>query len=450
MKKVITYGSFDLFHEGHYRLLERAKALGDYLIAGVTTARYDESRGKLNVVDSLTERIDNVRKTGFVDEIVVEDHIGQKVEDVIKHKIDVFTVGSDWAGAFDYLKDYCEVVYLERTKDISSTMLRAKNYNILRVGIIGSGRIASRFAVEARYVSGVNIRGVFNPRFGGAGEFAKRHRLALATDNLEELFSCCDAVYVASPHETHREYITLSLSAGKHVLCEKPMSLKREDCAAAFELAARKRLVLMEAMKTALCPGFSQLYGVVRSGEIGSVRDVEACFTKLVPKTSREWTGGCPGAFTELASYPLFAIARFFGCEYSGVRFESFFDENGADYYSKAYFRYPNGLATAKVGIGVKSEGEMIISGTTGYIVVKAPWWRTTEFEVRRENPNQREPFYSRFLGDGLRYELSGFLSLINGGEGGRHKITAEESCFMADIIEQFGAFAKTRAEGSV
>ena len=87
MKKVITYGSFDLFHEGHYNLLKRAKALGDYLIVGVTTEQYDESRGKLNIVDSLDKRIENVRQTGFADEIIVEDHPGQKVEDVQKYDI---------------------------------------------------------------------------------------------------------------------------------------------------------------------------------------------------------------------------------------------------------------------------------------------------------------------------------------------------------------------------
>lgn len=78
MKKVITYGSFDLFHEGHYKILKRAKELGDYLIVGVTTEQYDESRGKLNIIDSLDERIENVRKTGLADKIIVEDHIGQE------------------------------------------------------------------------------------------------------------------------------------------------------------------------------------------------------------------------------------------------------------------------------------------------------------------------------------------------------------------------------------
>ena len=124
MKRVITYGTFDLFHEGHYRLLERAKALGDYLVVGVTTEGYDQSRGKLNVVDSLMTRIENVRKTGFADEIIIEESTGQKFRDIKKYQIDIFTVGSDWTGYFDYLKDYCEVVYLPRTPEISTTQIK--------------------------------------------------------------------------------------------------------------------------------------------------------------------------------------------------------------------------------------------------------------------------------------------------------------------------------------
>ena len=172
MKKVITYGTFDLFREGHYRLLERAKALGDYLIVGVTTENYDKSRGKLNVVDSLVTRIENVRKTGFADEIIIEEVYGQKVNDIQKYNVDIFAIGSDWRGAFDYLKDYCQVVYLERTKNVSSTMLRQQKRQIQRIGIIGTGRIAHRFLQEARLVSGVSIQGVYNPHENSAKKFA--------------------------------------------------------------------------------------------------------------------------------------------------------------------------------------------------------------------------------------------------------------------------------------
>ena len=174
MTKVITYGTFDLFHEGHYRLLKRAKELGDYLIVGVTTEAYDKARGKLNVVDSLVTRIENVKKTGFADEIIVEESAGQKFSDICKYNIDIFTVGSDWTGSFDNLEDYCKVVYLERTKNISSTMLREQNCAIQRIGIIGTGRIANRFLPESRLVSGVSIQGVYNPHKESAVQFAKK------------------------------------------------------------------------------------------------------------------------------------------------------------------------------------------------------------------------------------------------------------------------------------
>ena len=135
-KKVITYGSFDLFHEGHYQLLKRAKELGDYLIVGVTTEHYDRLRGKLNLVDSICTRITNVQNTGFADEVIVEDHEGQKIEDIQKYGIDVFTLGSDWVGRFDYLRQYCEVVYLPRTVGISSSDIRNIRQKIVRLGII--------------------------------------------------------------------------------------------------------------------------------------------------------------------------------------------------------------------------------------------------------------------------------------------------------------------------
>ena len=136
MKKVITYGTFDLFHQGHYNILKRARELGDYLVVGVTSESYDIERGKLNVQDSLLKRIENVRKTGFADEIIVEEYQGQKLNDITKYNIDLLVVGSDWRGKFDYLKNYCEVVYLERTKNISSTKLRSEGMCIPRTFLL--------------------------------------------------------------------------------------------------------------------------------------------------------------------------------------------------------------------------------------------------------------------------------------------------------------------------
>lgn len=438
MKKVITYGSFDLFHEGHYRLLQRAKALGDYLIVGVTTEHYDESRGKMNVINSLMERVENVKNTGFADEIIIEDHFGQKIEDIIKYNIDVFTVGSDWTGAFDYLKDYCDVVYLERTKGISSSQLRS-NYKILKIGIIGTGRIASRFVPEAKYVSGVNAESVYNPNIESAKKFAKKFQLKTYTDDLKKFFETIDAVYIASPHGTHYEYIKSALEHKKHVICEKPMVLKKMQAEELFALAKENGCILMEALKTAFCPGFSQVLNIARSGTIGAIRDVEACFTKLVSADTRELSDTeIGGSFTELASYTLLPMIKLLGIHYEDVRFDSFTDENGVDLYTKAYVRYKNAMATSKTGLGVKSEGQLVISGTRGYIIVEAPWWKTTSFEVRYENTSHNEKYFSKFLGDGLRYELSNFVSAVNGNKQKLEKLTREDSIVLAELMEKF------------
>lgn len=438
MTKVITYGTFDLFHEGHYRLLQRAKQLGDYLIVGVTTEEYDRARGKLNVIDSLMTRIENVKKTGFADEIIIEESTGQKFRDIQKYKIDIFTVGSDWIGQFDYLKDYCKVVYLERTKNISSTMLRTQSKRIQRIGIIGTGRIAERFMPEAKLVSGISTQGVYNPHAESAFRFAEKWEINAYQDP-EEFFAAIDAVYIASPHETHYGYIKSALEHGKHVLCEKPMVLEKSQAEEAFSYAKRKKLVLLEAIKTAYCPGFANLLGIACSGIIGNIRNVEACFTKLENPESRELTNlKYGGSFTELGSYVLLPIIKLLGKEYGQVLFHSIKGSNGLDLFTKVSFEYPNGISTATCGLGVKSEGRLLIAGTKGYIVAEAPWWKTTYFEVHFEDAGKTEKFSDRFLGEGLRYEISDFLSMINGSSKNDFKLTRGESTVMAGIIEKF------------
>ncbi len=438
MTRVITYGTFDLFHEGHYRLLQRAKELGDYLIVGVTTEAYDKARGKLNVVDSLVTRIENVRKTGFVDEIVIEETQGQKVNDIRKFHVDIFAIGSDWTGAFDYLKDYCDVVYLERTKNISSTMLREKNSPIQRVGIIGTGRIAERFIPEAKLVSGISTQGVYNPHTKSAERFADKWEINFYKD-LEEFYQASDVVYIASPHETHYQYIKTSLEHQKHVLCEKPMVLQKKQAEELFECARERKLILLEGIKTAYCPGFHKLLGIACSGIIGNIRNVEACFTKLEAQVSRELTDKkYGGSFTELGSYVMLPIFKIFGKEYNSLQFDSIRDEKGLDLFTRTTLSYPSGVATATCGLGVKSEGRLLIAGTKGYIVAEAPWWKTTYFEVHYENAEKIEKYSETFLGDGLRYEISDFLSMINGSNSSEFKLTRGESVAMAEIMEKY------------
>lgn len=439
MKKVITYGTFDLFHEGHYNIIKRAKELGDYLIVGVTTEQYDEKRGKLNVVDSLITRIDNVRATGLVDEIVVEDHEGQKAEDIIRYGVDVFTLGSDWVGQFDYLKQYCDVVYLERTKNVSSTQKRADSRPIIKIGVVGTGRVSNRFPKEAKYVSGISVEGVCNPNEDHAKEYADNHQLAFATGDYDELLDKVDAVYIASPHETHYSYAKKALENGKHALCEKPMVFSKAQAEELFDIAKKNNLVLMEAIKTAYCPGFNQLISIAKSGAIGEIRDVEASFSRLTDENLREMKDTrFGGAFTEFGSYSMLAIMKLLGKDFKDVQFNSIKMDNGLDAYTKVSFVYDNALAMSKTGVAVKTEGQLLVAGTEGYILAKSPWWLTQTFEVRHEDPNQKEVYSSVYLGSGIRYEISDFVRAINGDQKNAYRLTRGESIAMAGVYEKF------------
>ena len=128
MKKVITYGTFDLLHIGHLNLLKRAKALGDYLIVSVSTDEFNEQKGKKTVIPFI-QRAELVRNLKCVDKVIPESSWEQKIIDIKNYDIDIFVMGSDWKGKFDFLKDYCEVVYLERTQEISTTQLKIEIAN---------------------------------------------------------------------------------------------------------------------------------------------------------------------------------------------------------------------------------------------------------------------------------------------------------------------------------
>ncbi|HNX01149.1 MAG TPA: glycerol-3-phosphate cytidylyltransferase [Candidatus Cloacimonadota bacterium] len=123
MVKVITYGTYDLFHYGHLQILKRLKALGDYLIVAVSTDEFNAIKGKKSVYNYF-ERAEIVKAIRYVDEVIPENNWEQKINDVIAHKVDIFAIGDDWEGKFDFLKEYCQVMYLPRTPEISTTQLK--------------------------------------------------------------------------------------------------------------------------------------------------------------------------------------------------------------------------------------------------------------------------------------------------------------------------------------
>ena len=437
MRRVITYGTFDLFHEGHYNLLKRAKELGDFLIVGVTTDNFDLERGKINTCDNLMKRIEAVKETGLADQIIIEEYRGQKIDDIQKYKVDIFTVGSDWEGEFDYLKEYCEVVYLPRTEGVSSTELRAEMSEI-RLGIIGTGSIARRFVVEAQYVSNVVVFTAFNPKYELADEFCKEFHLNPPANSLDAFLTSVDAVYIASPHYTHYDYVKKALEAGKNVLCETPFVFKESEAEELYSMAESRKLTLMVALKTAYCPAFGHLISLLKTGEIGEIVEVNASVTTLTDEKSDKLdTSLMGGSMSENACFPMLPIFKLLGTDFEDITFFSKM-KNGVDIYTKAIFRYKSSIASFQVGLGVKTEGNMIIAGTKGYAYVPAPWWKTDYFEIRYEDQNQNKKYFYPYAGEGLRYEIKDFVASILSGDSFVSKLSKKENLRMASVQEMF------------
>lgn len=440
MTKVITYGTYDLLHQGHLNLLRRAKELGDYLIVGVTSDSYDRNRGKLNVRNNVLERVEAVRSTGYADEIIIEDYVGQKIDDIQKYNVDIFAIGSDWEGKFDYLNEFTKVVYLPRTEGISSTMLRMETTSDVRVGIIGCGRIARRFPSEADVVNGIKIVATYDANFDEAERLSSEITGSMAYSAIDKLYDAVDAVYIATPHLSHYQYIKGAINAGKHVLCETPMVLNGQEAKEVFALAEEKGVILMEANKTAHCPAFNHLIVMIKSGVIGDVVDIEASLSKLWidQKTLREFDSNqAGGSLYELGSYPLLPIIKLLGCKYENLNLYSRM-KDGVDLYTKGVMRYPHAVCSFKVGLGVKTEGNLVISGTKGYAYIPAPWWKTDYFELRYEDQNKNQKFFYKWDDSGLRYEIQEFISCIVNKRFSTSRLRRKESICMAEVMEQF------------
>lgn len=416
MIKVITYGTYDLLHFGHVRLLERAKALGDYLIVGITSDDYDKTRGKINNQQSLIERIAAVKATGIADEIIVEEYEGQKIDDIRRLNVDIFTVGSDWEGQFDYLNEYCKVIYLPRTEGVSSSEIRAEKRKLI-VGAVGRKSLCDKFIREISFVNGVEYR------------------------ETNENFEGVDAVYIATHPEKHYENVKNALQKEKHVLCESPIALTVEQYSELTGLAKQGGLILADAIKTAYSTAYSRLLVLAKSGRIGEIISVDSTCTSL------EDGAGEPGAdlttkqnsICAWGPTALLPIFQLFGTEYRNMRIVTrLLDEKlNYDGYTKIDFVFDKSVASAKIAKAAKAEGELIITGTKGYIYVPAPWWKTDYFEVRYENSSNNKRYFYQLDGEGIRYEVVAFAKAVENAKAGLY-IDDDTSRAIINTIEQF------------
>ena len=430
MIKVITYGTYDLLHYGHIKLLERAKALGDYLIVGVTADDFDKTRGKINVQQSLMERVEAVRATGIADEIIIEEYEGQKIDDIRRYDVDIFTVGSDWIGKFDYLNEYCKVVYLPRTEGVSSTEIRSEKRQV-RLGIVGESALVNKFIQECKFVNGIEVSGIYTLN----NKFDKQ----ILKKSYSSLLECSDAVYIASVPSRHYEQIKIALENKKHVLCEAPISLSLRQSVELHELAKNNECILMDALKTAFSTAYARMLLLAKGGKIGKIVSVDATATSLrdIELIEKNNVKDVWNSITAWGPTVLLPVFQLLGTDYKEKKIISKIQNGNFDLFTKIDFVYDDSVATVKVGKGVKSEGELVISGTNGYIYIPAPWWKTDYFEVRYEDATENKRYFYQLDGEGIRYELLAFLKAIKSGKD-RSYINREVSDAMCKVIEDF------------
>lgn len=431
MTKVITYGSYDLLHYGHIRLLERAKALGDYLIVGVTSDDYDKIRGKINLQQSLMERVEAVRATGIADEIIIEEYEGQKIDDIRKYDVDIFTVGSDWAGYFDYLNEYCKVIYLPRTEGVSSSEIREQKRS-LKLGMVGDADFLNKVWTESKSVNGIHVESVYTSNPDILINAAKKD-VSFITDDFDILLNAVDAVYIRSLPKYHYEHIGKALDAEKHVLCESPLTLSTAQAKKLLDLADKNGLILMEAIKTAYSTAYERLLLLIKAGKIGDVISIDSTCTSLreIDK-EHDWN-----SIYEWGPTALLPILQVAGTNYKDCKIATHFREDGIDTFTKINLLYDHTVASIQVGDGFKAEGNLIISGSKGYIYVPAPWWKTDYYEVRYEDQSQNKRYFYQLDGEGIRYELVAFARAIERGKL-IPDISREVTCKIAEIMEHF------------
>jgi glycerol-3-phosphate cytidylyltransferase len=425
MIKVITYGTFDLLHDGHINILRRARDLGDYLIVGVTGDEYDRYRGKLNVRQSVAERIAAVRDTGFADKIIIEDYEGQKIEDILKYNIDIITLGSDWTGRIDYLKQYCKVRYLPRTENISSTLLRTKG-KIYNLGLICDHSLDEENIDEIKYVSGIDVNCVYTAADSVSEEVCRKRSITNASGDKEIFVAHSDIVHIDSCDENIFELIQYTIDAGKHIVAPHTCGLSAMELKELFLLAEQRKVCFLIASSLHSLTAYKKLINTALSGPLGNIYGLELSITH-----PRAPSSALP-LVLRLAPVCLLPIIQLFGRSISGHAL-CIHGDASSGILARCNLETDRGYAEFKVSRDIATEGSCVIWGNKAYIKVPAPWWEMDYFEIRY-GTGKIKKFSWPMCGSPLRYQLAEFIQALS--ENRRFATTMGQTIFFTEMAQ--------------
>ena len=421
MKKVITYGTFDMFHNGHLNILKRARSYGDYLIVGVTGENYDLGRGKLSVHETLAQRIRNVEETGLADKIIVEEYLGQKIADIRRYDVDVFVIGDDWKGKFDHLSEYCQVVYLPRTQGVSSAQIRHDTFGQYRIGVVTDTADAGEILPESAAAACFSVTGVYSENASVAAEFSRRSHVP-AEPTLAGLLGGSDVLFVHTTLEKRAMYIREALYQSIHVIAEAPFAASLAEQEELLRLARENGVILTENLPMPHIFIFNQLLWITRGGLLGTIRSIRAGIQDL---------GDLETPAEDLLAAALCPVLKILGTglrELTGNSSELCLtfgpqDKDGAD-------------VTATIQIGEDADEKLVIEGTDGTIRAGKHWWRGNAFEILRPGQTDPEHYTTNYEGNGLKYLLKDFADALRAGNRRPLAFTEAESLKLAEITE--------------
>jgi len=308
-----------------------------------------------------------------------------------------------------------------------------------RWGIIGLGGIAHKFANDLNLVKSAEINAVASRSIEKAEEFRDEYNAKHAFGSYEELFQCpeVDVIYIATPHTSHKEWSIKAMNHGKHVLCEKPMGMRRADIEELVSVAKNNKVFLMEALWSRFNPTIKKVKELVDKGEIGELGYLHADFAFYAldrPEEGRLLNpnlGG--GSLLDIGIYPIFLSYLLLG-KPEKIQSSSKFYKTGVEIQTSMLFEYPNAKALLYSGLTSKSKMEAEISGSKGSIFLYPQWHAAKGYSLEMEGDTQN--FDMPTLGNGYTYEIEEVNTCLQEGNLESELWTHENSLDLAELLE--------------